>query len=151
MISRRSSTPDGAETRILVEFVPGPRVPGQTIAEADDAEMEARSAQAVEAAMGQVREMVERIARLQAEMPANLKQMQVDFGIKLDWEAAAMLANNQNEASISVKLTWDRDSASEPAGRPVLMEEAPLPVVETPITPTGLIQAIEAQQDEAAP
>ncbi len=151
MLSRRSVTPDGAETRVLVEFVPGPRVPGQTIADADDNEVEARSAHAVEAALAQVREVVERITRLQAEMPANLKQMQVDFGIKLDWEAGAMLANNQNEASISVKLTWDRDSAAEPAGIPVLMEEAPLPSPEAPITPSGLIRAIEPETDEAVP
>ncbi len=150
-MSRRSVTPDGAETRVLVEFVPGPRVPEQTIADADSDEIKTRSAQAIEAALGQVRDVVERITRLQTEMPANLKQMQVDFGIKLDWEAGAMLANNQSEASISVKLTWDRDSALESAGLPPLMEEAPLPSPETPITPTGLIQAIETEPGDVAP
>ncbi len=148
---RRSVTPDGAETRVMVEFKPGPRVPGQTIADAGSDEIETRSAQALEAALRQVREVVDRIARLQTDMPPNLKQMQVDFGIKLDWEAGALLAANQNEASISVKLTWDRDSAAEPAGLPVLMEEAPLPDEETPITPTGLIQAIAAERDDVAP
>jgi hypothetical protein len=95
-MSRRSITPDGAETRILLEFVAGPRVPEQTIAEADSDEIETRSTQPLEAALRQVREVVERLARLQTEMPANLKQMQVDFGIKLDWAALSQAGQLTN-------------------------------------------------------
>ncbi len=145
-------TPDGVGSRVRVEFVPGRHVSEQDLAGADGDEMAARAEQALEAAMHRIREVVERVTRLQAELPNNFRQMQVDFGIKFDWEAGALLANNQQTASINVKLTWDRDSSSEQAALPALLAEVPVTRdPEVPITPSGLIQAIEADATTDVP
>jgi hypothetical protein len=148
----RPISPDGAEPRVVVEFVPGVRVSEQDLAAAGSDEIETRSKQALDSAMSHIRAVVERVTGLQTQMPANFKQMQVDFGIKFDWEEGARLANNRHEASITVKLTWDRDTSPDQSAMPTLLAEVPvLSSAEVPITPSGLIQSIGVDQTEERP
>jgi len=39
----------------------------------------------------------------------NFKEVQVEFGVKLDVEAGALIAKTGVEATINVTLTWERE------------------------------------------
>jgi len=99
------------ETPILVEFAPQPGVRG--IGRLSAADLAKRSAEAVEAAMGTIKAMARRISALREEMPYEFTRIEIDFGIKLDAEAGALLAKAGGEASLNVTLTWERPDKAE--------------------------------------
>ena len=96
------------DSPILVEFeLPaGVRGLGRTSA----ADLAKRSAEAVEAAMETIKAMARRIGTLYDEMPHEITQIEIDFGVKLDAEAGALLAKAGGEASQNVTLTWERST-----------------------------------------
>ena len=91
---------------ILVEFALAPGVRG--IGRMSAADLAKRSAEAVEAAMDTIKAMARRIGTLYEEMPHEITQIEIDFGVKLDVEAGALLAKAGGEASLNVTLTWER-------------------------------------------
>jgi hypothetical protein len=94
-----------ADAPILFDF---PVRPGVQQVSFDPAQMAERSAVAVQSAMSTIHQMARRvIATMQAvgEPPA---EVAVEFGIKVDAAAGALIARTSGEASLQVKLTWRR-------------------------------------------
>ncbi len=100
---------------ILVEFEPAAglrkaaRTPEEAVQEA---------ARALNRAMGLIHHMARRVARTVSAVPVAERphQAEVTFGLKLDAEAGAVIAKAGMEASINVKLTWEREKApAQPA------------------------------------
>jgi hypothetical protein len=58
--------------------------------------------------MGTIKTMAQRVSALHDEMPHEFTQIEIDFGVKLDAEAGALLAKVGGEASLNVTLTWER-------------------------------------------
>ena len=52
--------------------------------------------------------MAYRASQLRDRIPHEFTQVEIEFGVKLDYEAGALLAKAGAEGSISVKLTWER-------------------------------------------
>ncbi|MEV4799045.1 CU044_2847 family protein [Nonomuraea sp. NPDC049421] len=65
-----------------------------------------RSAEAIEQAMGTIRGMAERVRETVAGLAVCPDGVQVEFGIKFDAEAGAVIAKAGVEAAVTVTLTW---------------------------------------------
>ncbi|NUP42759.1 MAG: hypothetical protein HOY76_38495 [Streptomyces sp.] len=65
-----------------------------------------RSAEAVNQAMGTIRSMAERVRGTVAQMAVRPDSVEVEFGIKFDAEAGAVIAKTGIEAAVTVKLAW---------------------------------------------
>ena len=87
----------GVEQVALIDWLKRPRE-----------ECEKKSAEALDSAMKTIRGMAQRVSALKEAIPAEFSQAEVQFGIKLDFEAGAFLAKAGLESSINVKLTWER-------------------------------------------
>jgi hypothetical protein len=98
------------DTPILVEFAPRPGVQQVALSPADWAE---KSAQALDRAMGTIRQMAQRVSALRDALPDEFTQVELEFGVKLDAEAGALLSKVGGEASINVTLTWERSDAGD--------------------------------------
>ncbi len=99
---------EGTTRPILVDFAPPSGLQETTgiIPTADNlAELSAKS---LEAAMDTIRGMALRVSTLPGTLPAEFKQVEVEFGIKLDVQAGALIAQAGTEASLMVKLIWER-------------------------------------------
>jgi hypothetical protein len=90
---------------ILVEFAPRPGLQQVSLSPAD---LAAKSAQALDKATGTIAHMAKRMRDLHDKIPTEFTQVELEFGIKLDAEAGALLSKVGAEASINVKLTWER-------------------------------------------
>ncbi|MFD4718153.1 CU044_2847 family protein [Streptomyces sp. NPDC058423] len=69
-----------------------------------------RSAEAVSQAMTTIRSMAERVRGTVAQMAARPDGVQVEFGIKFDAEAGAVIAKTGVEAAVTVKLVWGAEA-----------------------------------------
>ena len=98
------------DTPILVEFAPTPGVQQVALSPTDLAE---RSAQALDRAMGTIRQMAQRVSALRATLPDEFTQVELEFGLKLEAEAGALISKVGAEASINVTLTWERSGAED--------------------------------------
>lgn len=96
------------ETPILVEFSQQPGVEQVSLLNLSPEELKARSEQALDAAMSAIRHMAQRVSGLREAIPVEFSEVEIEFGIKLDWEAGVLLAKAGSEGSISVTLTWER-------------------------------------------
>jgi hypothetical protein len=67
-----------------------------------------KSVQAVDKAMETVGDMAGRVTTTLGALAEPPSQVAVEFGIKLDVEAGALIAKAGGEASINVKLTWEK-------------------------------------------
>ena len=95
------------EAPILVEFAPRPGVRQVSRTPEDIAE---KSAQALDKAMVTIRQMGHRVTETVksinvADRPSKIV---LEFGLKLDAEAGALIAKASTEASFKVALTWER-------------------------------------------
>ena len=100
-------TPSPAEYAILIEF---PNEGGLVQASLSDnvEEWLKKSNEALDRAMTTIVGMAHRASQLRDRIPAEFTQAEIEFGVKLDYEAGALLAKAGVEGSISVKLTWER-------------------------------------------
>lgn len=98
------------DTPILVEFAPRPGVQKVSLSPADLAE---KSGEALDRAMSTIHQMARRVSALRAALPDEFTQVELEFGIKLDAEAGALLSKVGGEASINVTLTWERSDAED--------------------------------------
>lgn len=96
---------EGMTTPILVDFKPGPGLHQTALAPAD---LAAQSAKALDSAMDTIRAMALRVSTLPQSLPDEFNQVDVTFGVKLDAQAGALVAQATAEASFKVKLTWQR-------------------------------------------
>lgn len=100
---------------ILVEFAPRPGL--QQVALPSPAELAEQSAKALDSAMNTIHQMARRVATTVKALPIAERpsQVEVEFGLKLDAAAGAIVAQAGVEASLNVKLTWERKEARRPA------------------------------------
>ncbi len=94
--------------RILVEFAPRPGVRQVSTFDLTMEQLEELSNKALDSAMGTISQMAQRARALRDKIPDEFTQVEIEFGIKLDVEAGALLAKAGGEAAISVTLTWER-------------------------------------------
>ncbi len=100
------------DTLILVEFAPRSGVRAVALSPADLAK---KSAEALDAAMGTIKKMARRVSALHDEMPHEFSEIEIEFGVKLDVEAGALLAKAGGEASLNVTLTWKQPKKAKKA------------------------------------
>jgi hypothetical protein len=93
---------------ILVEFAPRPGVIEATSFALPTEQLDELSKRALDSAMNTITQMAQRVRALRDQIPAEFTQVDVEFGIKLDVEAGALVAKAGAEAAINVKLTWER-------------------------------------------
>jgi hypothetical protein len=90
---------------ILIEF---PVRPGVQQVSIDPAQMVERSTMAVQSAMNTIHQMARRVIATMHDIGEPPAEVAVEFGIKVDAEAGALIARTGGEASLQVKLTWRR-------------------------------------------
>lgn len=98
----RESTP------ILIEFSPRPGVEAVAFWDKKPEDLKKRSEEALNSAMKNIEEMANRVSTLQGNIPVEISQVEVEFGITFDWKVGALLAEAGTGASIKVTLTWNR-------------------------------------------
>lgn len=103
------------ELVVLVDFPPEPGVqPVGRISLSDPdqlAALQEKSENAISRSMGIVRSMAARVTKTIRDLPVSERptEIEIEFGIKLDVEAGAMIAKSGVEAGFNVKLTWERE------------------------------------------
>jgi len=103
---------------ILVEFTPRAPQPGTqevmrgwpATPAAPIANIAEQSAKAIDSAMNTIRGMARRVSETVKSLPIAERpsQIEVEFGLKLDAQAGAVVAQASTEASFNVTLTWER-------------------------------------------
>jgi hypothetical protein len=92
---------------ILVEFAPRQGLQQVSLSPEDVTQ---KSAMALNSAMKTIRQMARRVAATARSLPVAERpsQIEVEFGLKLDAQAGALVAQAGAEASFTVKLTCER-------------------------------------------
>jgi hypothetical protein len=93
---------------ILVEWSVRPGMENVGIFDRKTKDNAERSSKALDKAMRTIKKMALRVKELNDSVPIEFSQIEIDFGIALDYEVGAVLASTTTKASINVKLTWDR-------------------------------------------
>jgi hypothetical protein len=89
--------------------IPRPSQPGQaSLWDLDCETLAQKSEEALNKAMNLITNMAYRASELRDRIPAEFTQAEIEFAVKLDYEAGALLAKAGAEGSISVTLTWER-------------------------------------------
>lgn len=99
---------------ILVEWSVRPGIENVGIFDRKNKENADRSSKALDSAMNTIKKMAKRVKKLNESVPIEFSQVEIDFGIALDYEVGAVLASTTTKASINVKLTWDRKKQKNP-------------------------------------
>ena len=99
---------------ILVELAPRPGLQQPSRSLRDLSDLSELSVKAVDNAMSTVRHMAERVSTMIDDLAGNPDEVEIEFGITLDFEGQALVAKAGAEAAISVSLTWKRDEAGSP-------------------------------------
>jgi Trypsin-co-occurring domain 1 len=100
------------DTSILIDFPPPTEeVPGSRRLRGLPDDLAQRSAEAIDKTFSTIKAMAERAVTSIDELTNHPKQVEIEFGVKLDAEAGALIASTSVEASISVKLVWEREKA----------------------------------------
>jgi hypothetical protein len=107
-----------SDITILVEFPDRPGVRQASIWNLSKEELAAKSREALDKAMNLIENMAQRASQLKDRIPDNFTQAEIEFGVKLDYEAGALLAKAGAEGSITVKLTWEREKKPVPTQPP---------------------------------
>ncbi|WNM29444.1 CU044_2847 family protein [Streptomyces sp. Li-HN-5-11] len=102
--------PEGVEGRqlVLVDFPPGRGIRQVALGSAD---LIRRSEEAVNAAMGTIRSMAQRVSDAVTGLSVRPDEVEVEFGITLDAESGALIAKAGVGAALTVRLTWSADHA----------------------------------------
>ncbi|NES23414.1 MAG: hypothetical protein F6K41_31980 [Symploca sp. SIO3E6] len=98
------------DTVLLVEMSSGPGMKQVSLNPADLAQ---KSTQAVDKAMGTIRAMAKRTIATLDTLSNKPNQVELEFGIKFNAEADALIAKTGTEANIKVKMVWNRDSSNK--------------------------------------
>jgi hypothetical protein len=102
-----TTTDANAQTTILVEFAPRPGLRQVSLSPKDVAQ---KSAQALEKAMSTIREMGQRVTDTVKDINVADRptKVELEFGLKFDAEAGAVVAKASTEAAFKVVLTWEQ-------------------------------------------
>ena len=99
---------------ILVEWIERPGVEQVGIFDRKKKKENAqRSQKAITDAMNTIKKMAKRVKELNDAIPVEFSQIEITFGIALDYEVGAIISKASTEASIGVKLSWDRKAQSK--------------------------------------
>lgn len=100
--------PEGTDGQqvVLVDFPAGRGVRQVALGPAD---LVRRSEEAVNAAMGTIRGMAQRVGDAVGGLPYRPDEVEIEFGITLDAESGALIAKAAAGASLTVRLTWGAD------------------------------------------
>ncbi len=93
---------------VLVDFALSPAFQQETLS---PEELAAKSSQALDMAMNAIHHMARRVVSMKDQLSV-LEQptmIEVEFGLKLDAQAGALIAQTGNDASINITLTWERE------------------------------------------
>lgn len=101
------------DTTIIVEFAPSAGTREVSLKTPQD--LAIKSAEALDKAMVTIRQMAQRTMTTIDTLANKPNQVELEFGIKLNTEAGAIIAKTAGEASLKVKLTWER---KEPSNEP---------------------------------
>jgi hypothetical protein len=98
---------------ILVDLGPTSGVRG--VARLSTTDMAEKSAELVEKAMGTIRGMAKKVVETVESIKVSERptKVEVEFGIKFDAEAGALLSKVSAETSMNVTLTWERKDAAK--------------------------------------
>ena len=77
----------------------------------------ARSKKAMDGAMNTIKKMAQRVKKMNDDLPMEFSQIEINFGIALDYEVGAILSKSSTQASIGVKLVWNRKPPSKSKGK----------------------------------
>ena len=97
-------TIDTGEGEILVEFAPRPGVRQVSLAIGPE-DLAGKSAKALDKAMDTIRHMAKRMTDTVDKIVDKPSKVELEFGLKLDAEAGALLSKVGGEANINVTLT----------------------------------------------
>jgi hypothetical protein len=86
--------------------------PGAALEAAQLAELQAKSAAALEQAMSVIQQVVRRVGLSLKALPAEEQPAQIEmaFGLNFDAQAGAVLAKDNAQAAMQVKLLWEREA-----------------------------------------
>ncbi len=90
---------------ILVDFAPAPGVVRTALSSTD---LAAQSEKALNAAMNTIHGMARRVSATINALSERPTKVEVEFGLKLDAQAGALVAQARTEAGFNVTLTWER-------------------------------------------
>jgi Trypsin-co-occurring domain 1 len=96
------------DTTIIVEFAPSGGMKQVSLSPQDVAE---KSAEALDKAMATIRKMAQKTMVTIDTLTNKPTEVELEFGIKLNTEAGAIIAKTSGEASLKVKLIWERKEA----------------------------------------
>jgi hypothetical protein len=99
-----------SQTTILVDFPPRAGVKAVT---SKPEALAARSVAAIDAAMDCIRDMADRVDRAVGGLVKPPSDVEVEFGVKLDAEAGALIARTGVEAHLTVTLKWSSDEVDK--------------------------------------
>jgi hypothetical protein len=104
-------TPD-EETTIIVEF---PEKRGFRESSLSPEELAKKSMEAIKTAMQSIYRMSRQTVAMLKTIPSTERpsQAEVEFGIKFDAEAGAVLAKAGVEANINIKLVWEKEKEDD--------------------------------------
>lgn len=95
---------------ILVEFTPQSQT--ENTATLMRTDLEERSAEAIHHAMNTLRNMAQQVVETLNTLDNQPDQVEVEFGLKLNWEGQAAIAHTSERANFKVKMTWSQPSES---------------------------------------
>lgn len=79
------------------------------LSKSDDADgLAARSAKALNDAMGAIAAVAEKVQAAFADLPGRPDQAEIEFALTFKGEAGALIAKTSAEAGLKVKLTWKK-------------------------------------------
>ncbi|MBD2256181.1 CU044_2847 family protein [Pseudanabaena sp. FACHB-2040] len=76
-------------------------------------ELATKSAQALSQAMGAIQTLANRTTETINQLPQKPSEFELEFGIKIDAEAGAIVSKSGSEGNLRVKLVW-RNGAQQP-------------------------------------
>ena len=80
---------------------------------ASDKEFASASKMAVDRAMQNIRDIAQKISKTIDSLVEKPSEVEVSFGVRFDAESSAVIAKAGIDASLNVKLKWQRDQASD--------------------------------------
>ena len=91
---------------ILVEFTPQSQT--ENTATLMRTDLEERSAEAIDHAMNTLRNMAQQVVETLNTLDDQPDRVEVEFGLKLNWEGQAAIAHASERANFKVKMTWNQ-------------------------------------------
>jgi hypothetical protein len=107
-------TVTSSEESIVLFEMSDPR--GKTVATSrHPQELAAKSAQALVQAMGTIQALANRTSETLAKLPQPPATCEVEFGIKMDAQAGALVSNSPEASNLRIKFVWSPQSSAPKA------------------------------------